>query len=398
MNDLETRLGDALHAAARTIPDTAAGPGLHLSPAPRPVRRTVIVAVAMAAVIAAVAVPLIVRNTTDRGSDPVGTGCANPSPVTPSLPTTGGTVPYDGQEWADSLPAGPPPRVPYLVRPSGTSGYLQDGDRRVPLPAGRTVELVGRAGCDWVVLGGAIDAAVREVSVLRPDASLVRRGAAARMAALSPDRTEVAFVAAGTTTITVVRLDTGRVVDQLDDVPAGSATSAWGSGGIWYSDDNYHEYAHVWQPGNAPRKLTHDADEFLPVPGSPDLVVLGETGNGSCVDVLKLTPTALERVLRHCGENEKDGLVSPDGTILMTFGGKAYRIPGDTRTGPDLSRYPWFSPIAWEDGTHVLLEALAGRSDGTGRQTIVRCDLISGSCERIYDAPRTTEVTIPYRS
>lgn len=394
MNDLETRLGDALDAAARTVPDTATGPGLQLAPAPRPVRRIVVVAVAAAAVVAAVVIPLAVRNTTDRGTNPVGTDCSNPTPVEPALPTSDGTASYDGEQWADSLPAGPPPRVPYVVRSPGADSYLQDGRRRITWPAGKQLELIAQVGCEWLVLDGTDDSA-RAVSVLHADGSLTRRGEAARAAAVSPDRTAIAFVAWGTNRITVVALDSGRVVDRLEDVPAGSAAYVWSDDGIWYSDDNYHEYAHVWQPGSAPRKLTHDADEFLPVPGT-DLVVLGETQNGTCIDLLRLTPAATETVMRHCGENESTGLVSPDGKILITTAGTAYRIPQNTRTGTVQIFPPSFTPIAWEDGTHVLVQATTGTADRTGRETVLRCDALSGSCERIYDAQRGTDLVIPY--
>lgn len=398
MNDLENRLGDALDAAARTVPDTATGPGLGLSPTPRPVRRVVVVAIAAAAVVVAVAVPLAIRGSVDRGANPAGTGCPNPSPVEPSLPTSGGTAPYDGQEWADKLPAGPPPKVPYLVTSSGKGGYLQDGNRRIALATGQRLEFMGRAGCDWLVLRGGIGAD-REIAILRPDGSLRQYGRTTTAAAISPDRTKIAYVPSGTGHIVVVDLDSGRVINQLD-VPAKTGAFVWTDGGIWYADeDHYHEYAHVWQPGSEPRKLTHDADEFLPVPGSPDLVVLGETQNGTCVDVLRLTPAALDRVMRHCGgtnnDEDDDGLVSPDGKLLITRGGKAYRIPENTATALDVrpSRTS-LGPVAWEDDRHVLLETNIGSDNTTGRQTLVRCDAISGSCERIYDAQRGSELVI----
>lgn len=388
MNHLEDRLRDALDTAARTVPDTATGPGLAFDGrrSHRPARRTLVALGAAAAVIAAVAVPLAIQAGKDqRNGLPAGPPCPTPAPVQPSLPTSGSGLPEDAPYLG--LPAGPPPRIPYIVTGKSGPRYLQDGNVRVPLAAGKTVSLYGRAGCGWVVGRGPLGRASSEIGTLMPDGTFVRRSAGARVVAISPDHKQIAVVPEGSRRLSVIDLATGDEVTTRQ-VAAGTGTYTWTKDGIWYADDHYHEYAYVWAPGAEPRKVTHNGDEFFPRENT-DLIMLQEVPKAGtdvrCTQVLTLPPTGGTRVvMQRCGENDSRGTLSPDGRFLVTESGNAYSVADNTsRRAWPATLGPLARPVAWDDAQHVLLSD--NLQAGKERRTIVlRCDVTTASCERIY--------------
>lgn len=390
MNALEDRLRDALETAAGTVPDTATGPGLALEGrrTHRPARRTLVVLGAAAAVVAAVAIPLAIHAGKDqRDGLPAGPVCPTPSPVQPSLPTSGSAFPEDGAYL--KLPPGPPPQIPYIVTGKSGPRYLQDGDVRVPLAAGKRVSLYGRVGCGWVVDLGPLGRKGGDIGVLKPDGTFERRSASARAVAISPDRTQIAVVPEGSRRLSVIDLGTGDEVTARQ-VAAETGAYTWTKDGIWYSDEGYHEYAYVWAPGAEPRKVTHNGDEFFPRENT-DLIMLQEVPKAGtdnrCTQVLTLPPAGGTRVvMQRCGEEDSRGTLSPDGRFLVTESGTAYSVVDNT------SRRAWPAtlghlarPVAWDDAQHVLLkETLEG--DGKRRTVVVRCDVLTSACERVYFA------------
>jgi hypothetical protein len=332
MNALEDRLRDALDAAACTVPDHATGPGLAFDgrTAHRPVRRSLVVLGAAAAVIAAVAIPLAIQAGTERKGLPATPVCPQPSPVQPSVPTSDGTKPYFGDDWGNNLPVGPPPRIPYTLTDDTGKGYLQDGTVRIQLAAGKRVLIIGKLECGLLVNRQPLTGRGGELGVLKPDGTFVRRSAAGDAVALSPDRTKIAVVPNGSRRLSIIDVSTGEEVTGRTVDPETGAY-AWTKDGIWYADEeHYHEYAFVWRPGEEPRKLTHSADEFLPRTGT-DLIVLGEVRD-RCTDVLKLSPSGdtTVKVMERCGRGEERSMLSLDGRFLVTENGKAFRIPDNT--------------------------------------------------------------------
>jgi hypothetical protein len=390
MNDLETRLRDALDAAARTVPDHATGPGLE--PDDHSSRHRMLVAfAAAAAVVAAIAIPLGIRAvSTDRTAAP-----ACPAPVTTgpaTLPSSPSGEPVEG--WSDTLPAGAPPRVPFTV--DGPDGYLQDGTVRVPLEAGKDVYPIARLDCGWLVrrsVAGRHDG--NEIGVLLPDGRFAARAIGTDVAAVSPDRTQVAVGAADRTM--VLDVESGREVASTP-VPHGALPGFWTADGIWIGYGREATRLLLWQPGSPLREVRWVGGDVFPI-RSGRLLIAPE--DRPCVKVLALTPAnALETVMQRCAEHLNGGSLSPDGRILVTRDGRAYRVPQNTSTRLNAPRNLWlgadsFGAGVWEDDTHLLLEAAIGENNATGRQVVIRCDAVNGRCERLYDADRSREIHLP---
>ncbi|HZO67168.1 MAG TPA: hypothetical protein VFB74_19380 [Kribbellaceae bacterium] len=401
--DLESRLRDALHAAAKTVPDHATGPGLPMEArtAHHLLRRTVVVLATAAAVVAAVAVPFAIRAMTDRTAPVTGPVCPGPveasTPIGPATPRNTPAKSPDGKPgWSDKLPAGAPPRVPFTVTDSRGAGYLQDGTVRVRLAADQDVYVLQRLACGWLVHRSEHGPTERaEIGVLLPDGRFTGRGRG-RAAALSPDRTKIAVADRGR--VIVTDLDTG---DEVAGIPyaADAIAYAWNTDGIWIGYEFAGRYRlSLWQPGSPPRQIHWNGGDVFPV---RDGRLLLAPEDPPCIRVLRLGSTdALEKVMERCAAHLNGGSLSPDGRLLVTNDGRGYHVPENTSTKFAAPRdewlgADWFGPRVWEDDTHVLLTATIGESNATGRLIIVRCDAVTGACERVYDADRRTELSLP---
>ncbi len=257
------------------------------------------------------------------------------------------------------------------------------------------MRVLDRLDCGWLVLSTAKQFGSGEVGVLLPDGRFTVRGNSDGLVGLSEDRSRIALTR--DERIVVTDLDTGDEVASTP-APAGAVPFAWNQSGVWFgyeSGDAIH--LNVWQPGSQPRSVTWTGGDIFPVRDT-DLLIAPE--DVPCVQVLRLQPDGtLATVMKRCDPNQGQASLSPDGRILVTSSGKAYRVHDNTPleyTVPDGLGSPagHLSPAIWEDSTHLLLDSTMGMDDETGRRIIVRCDVISGSCERLYDANRASELVL----
>lgn len=402
MNDeLQTRLRDALDAAARTIPDHAPAPGLPVSPPERhrPARRTLIALGAAAAVLLVVGVPIAARNLTRDTPGPALAPCPEPTPTTPVLPNR---PKQDGvMDWSDGLPAGPPPTAPYTLTDTKGAGYLQDGGIRLALPSGQFVRIVERLGCDWLVLRGQDRWSGRaDVGVLSPAGEFRQLGRTDDRATLSPDGAQVAYVPRDRSEVVIADVATGRQLDRLA-VPAKTYVLAWNPDGIWFDRPETEGDASVWKPGAEPREVRHDGHDFHMYRSTDRMVVQPSSSTSDrCVRVVTLESDGrLTEVMRRCGQ-DREAILSPDGNLLLTGDGKAYRVPANTPTALSVPSDPvpqLYPNGVWEDNTHLLLEANIGGDNAGGRYVLVRCDAVTGDCERIYDDSRRLNLQLAER-
>ncbi|MFI5708910.1 hypothetical protein [Kribbella sp. NPDC051620] len=398
---LEERLSEALDAAARTVPDNAVPPELFPGEEPSSERRWVPVLVgglAMAAVIAVVAVPLAISR--EHSAPPAGSLC-------PASPAVEGLKfsqrQYTGSDYPDldKLPFGPPPSVPFtMARDVGLhGGYLEDRGVRVPLQDGREVFSIGRVSCGWVVYrqsGVSGDAA--EVGVLSTDGKYRSFGpVTGDGASLSQDGSELAYVAPtgkGTASVVTVSVASGK---RLAATPATSNAEVvgWNSHGVWFMRDREKSVTQVWEPGGTP--VTVDTDgRLLTAYRGTDRMLLSDQSQpaGSsttadlCVRVATLGPAnKLSTTLQVCGG--AGATLSPDGRVLVadnTGGVQGYLVDDGSKTSFRVSSMLVTADheAIWEDATHLLNSA----GLGTDRQMTLRCDVISGACERIQDGPQ----------
>jgi hypothetical protein len=403
MNDLENRLRDALDGAARTIPDGAPPHDFGaVADAGRPNRRLspLIAVAAAAAVAAAVAIPYVAQR--DKTA-PAQAPCPGAASATPGLPMdtpkpVGSPSPGpagEAQRKFQSLPVGPPPRVPYVVTDESGAGYLQDGPSRVTLTAGAQTKVIDRLDCRWLVARTTRDAdlGTTEFGILQPSGRFTRLGGSASRpgglglsVGLSPDGTQAAYTtltAGNTARLVVVELASGRELTSRR-VTADTAVLAWNSRGVWLHTgngvDQPHRFAR-WVPGSEPRPV--DAPELLYPYRSTDLMLAQKyDGTTACVRVLRAGADGrLTELMKSCVDGSSLGpSLSPNGRVLIHHDSNARQVPdgASTQLPPELGP----GPYVWEDDEHVLID-----NGLTPQQhTIARCNVSTGACERVYSS------------
>ncbi|MEV6286551.1 hypothetical protein [Kribbella sp. NPDC051770] len=166
----------------------------------------------------------------------------------------------------------------------------------------------------------------------------------------------------------------------------------WNADGIWFMEEREHSKTRLWRPGSDPVPVDTDGRR-LTAYGTTDRVLLDERDEDEggqepepCVRVAVLDGSRLETLREQCGSNS--GTLSPDGKYLLAGASAVDRVSVDTGAKARLQVPPLvFRPdheSLWEDATHVLTSG----GIGTTRGVTVRCDVISGRCERIQDGPQ----------
>ncbi|MCW2792620.1 MAG: hypothetical protein JWO76_1718 [Nocardioides sp.] len=314
-------------------------------------------------------------------SDPTGG-----SPMTDSEhPDPTSAVPVLPGVWAQSLPVGEAPDVPYL---SGTTLHLP----------GTTVELDATgAGLVGDTVAGAVLLLEHETRrpysftseyVVVSDSGAVTPLGTGHVAhvqeeLVSPDGTMFASDAG------VVSMESGSVVAAL---PAGAtALDAWTSAGILYLGPRGHYY--LWSPerGRGP----------APVEGFPGSYAegsdVGLRRDGGCTEVVRLGDDAGVEVLHRLCDMPDALTVSPTGDWVLTMDLQIV----DARTGEvrPLGDAPLEVHVSndayWEAEDELLVSvplAAPAVIDEHGVRTrresalLVRCGVVTGSCERVTDA------------
>lgn len=389
--NLDQRLSEALDAAARTVPDDAVPPELFRTAERRPRRTVLVVSLAVAAVLAAVAVPLAVSQR-HKAAPPASMICPAPPSVAPLQ------YPQQNGSGLDQLPFGPPPNVPFTVsqdRESG-GGYLEDRGVRVPLATGTWATSIGRVDCGWAVIWQDGPAMPSQVGVLSTSGAFRSFGGIiAHGVALSPDGTQLAFVAGtpDSAEVKVVELADGKV---LGTTPATGDTevTGWNKHGVWLLPDQNKPAPQVWRPGSKPVPVDTGGRRLTAYRSTDRMLITNETGPEACIEVATLAPdNRLAKVLEKCGAGG-EGSLSPDGQLLVTGADDSAAYVVDTGQETPLRAKSMIGNAhhasIWEDSTH-LLQAI-GSND-----TLVtfRCDVLSGECERIQDGPAKGEPSGP---
>lgn len=397
---LEERLSEALDAAARTVPDNAVPPEVFPRRAPSAERRWVpvlVIGLAMAAVLIAVAIPIAISR--NNSAPPASVLC----PTAPAV----SALTYEKREYNDpnyaelnKLPFGPAPKVPFMMaRDADLNGaYLEDRGIRVPLQAGQQAFSIGRVDCGWVVYrqsGGSEMPA--EIGVLRTDAKFLSFGpVAADGASLSPDGSQLAYVAPdsrGKAEVVTVSVANGK---RLAATPAGanSEVVGWNGHGVWFMPDRDKYLTKVWLPGAAPITIDTDKHQLTAYRGTDRMLLSdqeppGNNGNapGLCVRVATLdAANKLNTIQEKCGGTA--GTLSPDGKVLVVDidGIHGYLVDSGAPTDFNVSStlVSVDHEAIWEDPTHLLNSA----GLGTDRQVTIRCNVLTGACERIQDSPQ----------
>jgi hypothetical protein len=403
---------------------------------PRRLRRLAIAVCAAAAVIAAIVAPLTIVRSRTSGEPPVLSGCPAPAGRAVALANQAGRTSTDAEiRWSNSLRAGPAPGVPFTVTDEQGRGYLQDGTARVPLTAGRQVQVLGRLHCGWLLFrtdskrcqndagedGG-------EVGVLHPDGrfrELGRVSAGGRktcaegpgvptgrpdaMVALSPDRDMVAFVAPGgllgmrRSQLRVLSTDTGDQVAhrKVDEV---AKVLSWNDHGIWYFDRTTTD-TYRWKPGSDPQAIsavhgTAGLDGLIAFPGAERMIRedLNSRPNQTCAQVIEPDGDAFRMVIEHCKAGFGAGSLSPDGRLLVTLE-HTYRVPGAPTPFRPIAHGLWTPVGVWESDTRTFVEARAKSTDGQpfGRQIVLRCDAVTAACTRVADLDNDARLRLGQR-
>lgn len=388
--NLDERLSDALGTAARTVPDNAVPPELFRTSVRRR-RPVLVVALAVAAVLAAVAVPLAVSQR-HKAAPPASPICPTPPSVAP--------LQYPQQEGSglDQLPFGPPPNVPFTVKQDREAGggYLEDRGIRVPLPAEIWATSIGRVECGWAVLWQKGHATLTELGVLSTSGSFRSFGLTiANGFALSPDGMQLAYVARGpeSTELRVAEVKSGKV---LGTTPASNETEVvgWNNHGVWLLPDRTGPAPEVWRPGSNPVPVD-TGGRRLTAYRSTDRMLLTNEGAGSdaCIEVATLGgDNRLTKLLEKCGVGG-EGTLSPDGRVLVTGADDSAGYVVDTDEETPLRAKSVLGNAhhlsIWEDSTHLLQSTGSSNSNDPDNDRLVtyRCDVLTGECERIQDGP-----------
>ncbi|GAA1598486.1 hypothetical protein GCM10009789_60570 [Kribbella sancticallisti] len=384
---LDERLTDALEAAARTVPDNAVPREVPEFDGARRWRKPALVAaLAAAAVAAAVVVPLAV---TDRAVQPTTAPCPAP-PAVEAIEL--GQQSYPGSQTAlDRLPFGAPPKVPFLLTKDGR-GYLEDRGVRVPLPSGDRYSVLGRTSCGWLV--------VRTKDEKKFDAGLL--GSAGdfrpigpivdREITLSPDGTRLAYHDRSGP-IVVLEVASGK---ELASYPAGVAArlDGWNTDGIWFAPNQRKLGVQLWRPGSAPVVVVPDSWRVDVTRTNGLVMVDASEGIIPCFQIAVLEDTMRLRNLQKkvCGTPFSS--LSPDGELAVTTAGTTGGFFVRSREDTPLE-FPGMvgslpPGIVWEDARHIV----GTTSPSLQRQATVRCDVLTGACERIQDGPPKSGLTL----
>lgn len=388
---LDIRLRDALNAAADTVPDHATGPGLATRSSHKATGRTwAVAALAAAAVVAAIAVPLTLSS--DEPPPATVGQCATPPAVQKPLEYPKDSSPDPQHPWLNSLPFGPAPRGPFTVTGTGGGSYLQDGDLRVPLPAGKDFGIWGRVPCGWMGLLAVRHGEAEAVGVLSTSGEFRSFGLPTGDGmTLSPTGDRTAFVRSmpdGKARLAIIETATGREVTSVPTDP-NTEVLGWNSKGIFYLDGDDESKTRLWTIDAAPvavetggRRLTvwRTTDRMLLQP-----ILKPKPGQQVCLDVVDFRNGQLKTVMQRCGSpGSGEGVLSPDGNVLVTnlgFEGlRGYLVPANTPTkaSADAIMHVHHETI-WEDNRHLV----SSGGLGTDRSVTLRCDVIDGDCEKI---------------
>lgn len=393
MNDLDARLRDALDAAANTVPDHATGPGLtslEVRRGARP-RTWAVAALAAAAVVAAIAVPLAISN--DQAQPPAaGAECPKPQAVQNPLEYPKDSTPNAQYPWLNSLPFGAAPRVPFTVTGAGGGSYLQDGDMRVPLPAGKDFGSWGRVACGW--MGARISGGdTFEVGVLSTSGEFRDFGPVSGDGmTLSPSGDRTAIVQPGPdgkSRLVVRETATGR---EVTSTPVDSETEVlgWNSNGIFYMYADDESKTRLWTIDAAPVTVA-TGGRRLTVWRTTDRMLLQASYDRKpgqqklCLDVVEYHNGRLNTVMQQCSDKAAgEGTLSPDGNVLVTTRGpeglQGYLVPANTPTkASTVAMMSAHHETIWEDNRHIV----TGTGLGTEHSVTLRCDVIDGDCEKI---------------
>jgi hypothetical protein len=286
-----------------------------------------------------------------------------------------------------------------MTREDLNGGYLEDRGVRVPVQGSQQVYSIGRVDCGWAAYrhsGKSGDEA--EVGVLGTDGKYRSFGTVTGDgASLSPDGSQLAYVAPtekGKASIVTVSVATGK---RLAATPATTTAEVvgWNSHGVWFMGNRDKYVTQLWKPGAKPvtvdtakhqltayrgtdRMLLSDGDQPVSTDADPEV----------CVQVVTLDPTnKLNTVLQECGGT--GATLSPDGGVLLADSGgsvQGYLVDTGAKTRFQVSSMlvTVDHEAVWEDSTHLLNSA----GLGVDRQMTLRCDVISGACERIQDGPQ----------
>jgi hypothetical protein len=113
------------------------------------------------------------------------------------------------------------------------------------------------------------------------------------------------------------------------------------------------------------------------------------SGMNPCFEIATLEDaTRLRGVRKTCGT--VGGWLSPDDKLAVTFSGstRAFFVGSGEHTPLEFGE-PVGSDapgLVWEDATHILGSTWLSKS----REATLRCDVLSGACERIQDGPLRT--------
>lgn len=282
------------------------------------------------------------------------------------------------------LPLGPAPRLPYTVSDPATGGMiLYDELARVSLPPGRGVSVVARVPGGWFVQRP------EDRGVRRTEAGVLDRRGGFRAfgatrsdspATLSPDGIRVAFAAddSGSRHLVVAEVRTGVRSAGIHEPEADIV--GWNADGIWVRSGTGR--TRLWRPDSAP----------VEVPGAEALRITRTSTRmldrraGGCTAVVTLGPdNRLRTIWRGCVDAAHGATLSPDGTRVVLPDGSVHRLSDGRVTRIRAPATPGDQP--WEDAYHLLLWET--RTDATTtRETVIRCDIRTGRCERAHDTER----------
>ena len=278
--------------------------------------------------------------------------------------------------WVTSLTAGEPPRTAYVA---GTTVHVSG--HVVRLDGYAEVAPVGQSVVGTVLLGRRTGGSVAYLAVGSDGGVRVLATGPAggvRGAAVSPDGRYLAHGG------DVMDLTTLTDVARLPQ--AAAAVSGWIPSGVVYLDEGQHEW--LWAPGGQPQAL--DRPVWFPGPTSAGIGL-----SGACPQVMLVDgPDDVSESARRCAAGDVL-TVSPDGRWLVTKrllvvaagDGSSRWLAGGPLTSPNASS----EGTAWEDDTHLLVSVpTAGTAAVDGVETVVRCDVVTGACERATGPLRTS--------
>ncbi|MDX6238444.1 MAG: hypothetical protein QOG10_3259 [Kribbellaceae bacterium] len=322
--------------------------------------------------------------------------------------------------------------VPYASH-DGAAWLLHDGARAVPLgKLSGERPIVGRVAAGWFIVSREKPGGVSRAGVLTPAGNFIQRGPDdAGEAVLSPDHTKVALlvrIAERRFQLVVIDVSSGK---QLYAQPlsadsvlgARSVLLGWNKFGIWY---NSHRQLNpgsrsesaveptVWEPGTPARDVTITGlvEEFWVYGTTDRMIVQTRKGQTWCIQVLTMDSThKLTTERKVCRIGPMGPALSPDGkTLVVRDLKKAISVADGTEVY--MRGMPESGSVFFEDARHILSLVdfttlylpgvpVPGLTETRGASTpgsetsrppeveqhLVRCDVVTGSCEKLFDKP-----------